>query len=806
MPIQKPKKPSNLVPRAFGGVKNNFSDDLQSTGFEPNIPQTYNGDNLNYHLDATGKELDYVEKVVDYINDMPVGNALYVNPNNQLDYVEVGEFANKADKDLSNTGMITNCLLEIPQNIKYTFVDGTFTLLKGSILTFPQGTTNLSSTYPVGSNYINSNFKVVGNSYIGNKFFVWAETQKDISISAVGSVTVVDNTLYVNASNSLFSFNGDGAVRSGDTQPTSGQYWYDTANNVINTSSNNFSSYSKVEGSLPICKFSRVNGVITEITQVFNGFGYVGSHLWVDKGVKVLIPDGRNEDGTLKNTEYTTTAIRLTARTGNTGTNGNIFLFNDGSLYITADNNPYYEQEEKPNIPINEYARWFNTKENLQYTKVPNEDFVVYAKPYASIGKITSTDGVLSNLQIKQSFKAVDYNDFEEKTSYLEQNSLNKQQITNCMLEVPQNINLTLDSGTLTLKKGSKLIVPNGAGVFEEFITPSDLVVHPATSTASDTRMIFITTNPFALAFRHAPKECHSGTTAPTNVTTTACWYDTANNIIKLTSDKGSTWTSDTKYALPLGIYTRTNGVGVSSLDQVFNGMGYIGSTVWVDKDVKVLIPNGRNQDGTLNNIEFVKTSVSITQVTEKSRRVAIFMSNTGVVSKWGADNNNVTQYKTRPAVPEKTFVKAYIEDENIWWYADNTGGWVTVQHIVPIFEVNTDSNAVITSANLKKPFRAVDYNEFANTPHIVETYQNGTSWYRVYSDGWIEQGGKSTTGNTVTLLKSYSNSNYTCVGIPNEETHGNYENLCIINRTESSFKGWLASYSYDFDWYACGY
>lgn len=28
-------------------------------------------------------------------------------------------------------------------------------------------------------------------------------------------------------------------------------------------------------------------------------------------------------------------------------------------------------------------------------------------------------------------------------------------------------------------------------------------------------------------------------------------------------------------------------------------------------------------------------------------------------------------------------------------------------------------------------------------TPVVVETYQNGTSWYRIWSDGWVEQGGE---------------------------------------------------------------
>lgn len=52
--------------------------------------------------------------------------------------------------------------------------------------------------------------------------------------------------------------------------------------------------------------------------------------------------------------------------------------------------------------------------------------------------------------------------------------------------------------------------------------------------------------------------------------------------------------------------------------------------------------------------------------------------------------------------------------------------------------------------------------------PHIVETYSNGMSWYRVYSDGWCEQGGATSTADSaltpqnVTLLKSYANTNYT--------------------------------------------
>ena len=93
MAKNKPTKPTNLMPRSFGGEKNNFSDDLITNGFEENVPQIYNGDNLNYQLNATGKEFEYIESVVDYIVEMPSNNVLTVNSNNQLDYKNLNTLA-----------------------------------------------------------------------------------------------------------------------------------------------------------------------------------------------------------------------------------------------------------------------------------------------------------------------------------------------------------------------------------------------------------------------------------------------------------------------------------------------------------------------------------------------------------------------------------------------------------------------------------------------------------------------------------------------------------------------------------------
>jgi hypothetical protein len=43
----------------------------------------------------------------------------------------------------------------------------------------------------------------------------------------------------------------------------------------------------------------------------------------------------------------------------------------------------------------------------------------------------------------------------------------------------------------------------------------------------------------------------------------------------------------------------------------------------------------------------------------------------------------------------------------------------------------------------------------------VVETYVNGTSWYRVYSDGWCEQGGFATANGFITFLKPFLNNNF---------------------------------------------
>lgn len=56
-----------------------------------------------------------------------------------------------------------------------------------------------------------------------------------------------------------------------------------------------------------------------------------------------------------------------------------------------------------------------------------------------------------------------------------------------------------------------------------------------------------------------------------------------------------------------------------------------------------------------------------------------------------------------------------------------------------------------------------------AGTAYITEKWSSGTSWYRKYSDGWIEQGGYISVAygsntTTVTFPKSFAGTSYTVV------------------------------------------
>ena len=96
--------------------------------------------------------------------------------------------------------------------------------------------------------------------------------------------------------------------------------------------------------------------------------------------------------------------------------------------------------------------------------------------------------------------------------------------------------------------------------------------------------------------------------------------------------------------------------------------------------------------------------------------------------------------------------------------------------------------------------------------PYITETYINGSSWYRVYSDGWCEQGslrsaGATGTTETINLLKPYKDTNYNVLKTFSLNYGATYYQFTSVwDRTKTSFKTGNTSGIQDWSWYACGY
>ena len=201
-------------------------------------------------------------------------------------------------------------------------------------------------------------------------------------------------------------------------------------------------------------------------------------------------------------------------------------------------------------------------------------------------------------------------------------------------------------------------------------------------------------------------------------------------------------------------------------------------------------------------------------------------------------------------------YQRAYVRYENQWYSrVGNSSVWRKEQ-LVPVGFCEKEAN--VTSLQPKTAFRAADYSDIirieaeavkssnlktinnnsligsgnitinsgpitslctsnASTTStatsskpavVVQNYRNGKNWYRVWSDGWIEQGGMNSKDNTtVNLLKPFQNTNYGILyaldygtGSPawNEYTSGKTNN----NRTTTSFTtGTRVG-----NWYAFGY
>lgn len=276
--------------------------------------------------------------------------------------------------------------------------------------------------------------------------------------------------------------------------------------------------------------------------------------------------------------------------------------------------------------------------------------------------------------------------------------------ISNCTLEIPQNINLELNNGTITLKAGSKVYIPNGAGVFDELVLTEDKT---ATSALNGTLFVYYT-DANAFTFSNAS---YSGATEPAGIASRNVWYDTANNVIKRYFNNA--W-QNLKLSFPIAQITVTSGA-ISSIDKVFKGAGYVGHHAFVVPGVSGLKPNGLTAKGIMASNLWENASAQVVELLSTCNNV---MSRaTGVeVRNYYEDINNAPNDSTPYQV-------AYDIDKNKMYYrVDGSIGWLDEKgYYINIANYTYDGSSV-TKFEVIQPFRTVSQAMLNSTLGNIET------------------------------------------------------------------------------------
>ena len=127
-----------------------------------------------------------------------------------------------------------------------------------------------------------------------------------------------------------------------------------------------------------------------------------------------------------------------------------------------------------------------------------------------------------------------------------------------------------------------------------------------------------------------------------------------------------------------------------------------------------------------------------------------------------GIQVNNSTVTFTQGGVTKGTLTTNQASNSTI--ELDSGGSSITVDNALSITSTNPVQNKVITASLNNK----VSMTSMKEVKVVIDSYSNGSSWYRKYSDGWCEQGGTVQTGAVtsypISLLVEMRDTNYTAL------------------------------------------
>lgn len=232
----------------------------------------------------------------------------------------------------------TNCITRIPQHIDIELIDGLLHVYEGTTIYIPNGKkedgSNKFDTYVLPNEIvINGNYTNLEGLIL---FFLDVTTKTG------------------------FQYRPLNLTYSGDSDPqTQGTTYYNTETNIINSNNINGKAYPV---SLPICICNIKNNKIESIYQVFNGFGFIGSTVFITPGIEALIPDGIDGDGQLENIFYKSNSILMAKGLDGWHNHWYLHLSNPNTI-IYHPYELYFSQENEP-MPTGTTSFWYKPSTN----------------------------------------------------------------------------------------------------------------------------------------------------------------------------------------------------------------------------------------------------------------------------------------------------------------------------------------------------------------------------------------------------------------------------------------------------------
>lgn len=424
--------------------------------------------------------------------------------------------------------------------------------------------------------------------------------------------------------------------------------------------------------------------------------------------------DLKNALDAKQNTISDLSTIRSGAAKGATAVqpNDNITVLNNNAGYITAS---YHDATKQDLLVSGTNIKTVNGRDILGSGDITISSSVAWGNIQGTLTDQTDLKNALdlkadvattyTKTEVNTALSGKANTDMDNLTDTGKNISNWSSNVSNCITEIPQDIKLELNNGTLTLKAGSKFYLPNGVNVFDVYTSSSD---HSATNSNNGVRVVF-TDSVGNLDAGYALNRIGSGATLPANNNDFSVFYNT-------TDGKMYTWQTDQfkvrPMSLPIAIVTISGGQ-ITSIDQVFNGFGYVGSTVFALPGVKGLAPNGRNVDGTLKTIEMSLTSVFIGDISSSLPDDSASFLTTYSVFAWP-----VIVQDNEPEI-HSGYEVWYSPKLNLAFYhAIGETSWT--QRPIVMFGNVAKTATTFTKFEPGTPFRAVDYNDFANLSNEV--------------------------------------------------------------------------------------